>query len=85
MRTAAFHINLRTWKISVTLINYVLRQHTSIATDIELTIVKLTTGGIFYHIDTYPSWQVIYEKQEKGVNALYELKMTAFKLSCYPN
>ena len=41
MCPAAVHIDLCTWKISDVcyLINHVVRRHTSIATDVELTIV----------------------------------------------
>ena len=38
---------------------YVLRQHTSVTDDTELTHLKLMTRGIVYHI--HSSWRVIYE------------------------
>ena len=42
---------------------YVIRQHTSVTDDTELTHVKLMTRGIVYH--TYSSWRVIYENAIK--------------------
>ena len=55
MRPAALHIDLCTFQKSGVCyyINHVLRQYTSITTDIEFAIVKLLTDGIVYH--TYSS------------------------------